>query len=257
MKLKHAILETLSRDELKRICGDLEIGEVDLRSAEAMAAKLSRARRATAEVLFEYLGEPSVKMVADKMGMSAQGRRGSLIDSMLAAEKREEAQEAEPLALKATEGNAKAAAAGGGTPRDGGRPRSQGNEDQMEQYRHSNQAVQRPDAGVQDQFQAKKPPKTYRYDSSLDPALSWDENRDRDLGDWLLGLIERATKEGEKTVFGTPQEWKGGGVRVESIRDAITCLRNLLWTSQPAVPQDQRLLRHTSFQTYPRSIDQA
>jgi hypothetical protein len=52
MKLKHAILETLSRDELKKICGDLEIGEVDLRSVEAMSDKLSRARRATGEVLF-------------------------------------------------------------------------------------------------------------------------------------------------------------------------------------------------------------
>ena len=73
--------------------------------------------------------------------------------------------------------------------------------EQTEQYRHGEEAVQRPDAGVQDQFQAKKPPKTYRYDSSLDPQMSWDENRERELGEWLLGLIERASKEGEKTVF--------------------------------------------------------
>jgi adenine-specific DNA-methyltransferase len=32
----------------------------------------------------------------------------------------------------------------------------------------------RPDVGTQAQFKKRKPPKTYRYDDSLDPALSWD-----------------------------------------------------------------------------------
>jgi adenine-specific DNA-methyltransferase len=99
--------------------------------------------------------------------------------------------------------------------------------DTTEQYRHSEQAVQRPDAGVQDQFQAKKPPKTYRYDSSLDPALSWDEQRERDLGEWLLGLILRAAKEGEAAVFAEPRVWNGGGVRVVSIADAAHMLQQM------------------------------
>ena len=67
--------------------------------------------------------------------------------------------------------------------------------------------MQRPDVGVQDQFQAKKAPRTYRYDSSLDPALSWDEQRERDLGEWLLGLVVRAAKEGEQSVFADQQLW--------------------------------------------------
>jgi len=99
--------------------------------------------------------------------------------------------------------------------------------EKTEQYRHAEQAVQRPDVGVQDQFQAKKPPRTYRYDSSLDPAMSWDEQRERDLGEWLLGLIERAAKEGEKAVFARAQEWKGGGVRVSSTADAVRLLKDL------------------------------
>jgi adenine-specific DNA-methyltransferase len=81
--------------------------------------------------------------------------------------------------------------------------------------------------GVQEQFTQKKPPKTYRYDSSLDPALSWDENRDRELAEWLLGLIEQAAENGEKVVFASPQEWKGGGVRIESIRGAADLLKRL------------------------------
>src|SRR5258706_13007745 len=96
-----------------------------------------------------------------------------------------------------------------------------------ENYRHSQEAIQRPDVGVQEQFSKKKPPKTYRYDSSLDPALSWDENRDRELAEWLLGLIDQAAEKGEVAVFGSPQEWKGGGIRVESTRAAIDVLKRL------------------------------
>lgn len=94
-------------------------------------------------------------------------------------------------------------------------------------YTHGQRAVQRPDVGVQEQFTKKKPPKTYRYDSSLDPALSWDENRDRELAEWLLGLIGQAAEKGERTVFESPLEWKGGGVRVESTRAAVGLLKRL------------------------------
>ena len=80
---------------------------------------------------------------------------------------------------------------------------------------------------MQDQFQAKKPPKVYRYDSSLDPALSWDEQRERDLSEWLLGLIMRAAKEGEAALFAEPQVWKGGGVRVSSVVDAAKILQQI------------------------------
>jgi adenine-specific DNA-methyltransferase len=94
-------------------------------------------------------------------------------------------------------------------------------------YTHGQKAVQRPDVGVQEQFTKKKPPKTYRYDSSLDPALSWDENRDRELAEWLLGLIGQAAEKGERIVFESPLEWKGGGVRVESTRAAVGLLKRL------------------------------
>jgi adenine-specific DNA-methyltransferase len=101
------------------------------------------------------------------------------------------------------------------------------NEKPTDQYTHSQKAVQRPDVGVQEQFTNKKPPKTYRYDSSLDPALSWDESRDRELGEWLLGLLEQASEKGEKAVFASSQDWKGGGVRVESTRAAIALLKRI------------------------------
>ena len=46
---------------------------------------------------------------------------------------------------------------------------------------------------MQPQFRTKRPPRTYRYNASLDPALSWDVNADRERGEALIARIERAT----------------------------------------------------------------
>lgn len=108
-------------------------------------------------------------------------------------------------------------------------------------YQHTQQATQRPDVGVQDQFTAKKPAKTYRYDSSLDPALSWDESRERALAEWLLGLVQRCAIEGEAAVFAQPQEWAGGGVQVQSLKAAADLLQAL---SQPFLNWTGKAERH-------------
>lgn len=112
---------------------------------------------------------------------------------------------------------------------------------QTTDYQHVQQATQRPDVGVQDQFNTRKPPKTYRYDSSLDPALSWDESRDRDLAEWLLGLVQRCATEGEAAVFTTPQVWAGGGVQVQSLKAAADLLQAL---SQPFLNWTGKAERH-------------
>jgi hypothetical protein len=85
MQLKHAILEWLVRDDLKQICERLEIDDVDRRSAEAMRARLSRVRRASPEVLLEFLGEDEVKAVAKAIGMNPTGRRKALVAELVAA----------------------------------------------------------------------------------------------------------------------------------------------------------------------------
>jgi hypothetical protein len=53
-------------------------------------------------------------------------------------------------------------------------------------------AALRPDVGVQKQFRKKKPPRTYRYDSSLSPALQWDEQPAREQGEALIRRIQDA-----------------------------------------------------------------
>lgn len=49
----------------------------------------------------------------------------------------------------------------------------------------------RPDVGTQGQFPKakRKPPKTYRYDSSLSPALDWDDNPARNQAEALIARI--------------------------------------------------------------------
>src|SRR3954470_17696752 len=69
-----------------------------------------------------------------------------------------------------------------------------------ETYRHEDEAPLRPDVGTQAQFKQKKPPKIYRYDSSLSPALDWDgQNPARERGEQLISqIIEAETLEQAK-----------------------------------------------------------
>lgn len=94
-------------------------------------------------------------------------------------------------------------------------------------YNHQQEAVQRPDVGVQPEFNAKKPPKTYRYDSSLAPELVWDENAERDMAEWLLSLVEQAVEKGDKAIFSVPQVWLGTGEKFHSLAECIARLRSL------------------------------
>ena len=68
------------------------------------------------------------------------------------------------------------------------------NPPRTESYQHPTaESLLRPDVGTQAQFRKKKPHATYRYDSSLDPAMSWDEgSKEREEGEGHIAeLLER------------------------------------------------------------------
>ena len=72
---------------------------------------------------------------------------------------------------------------------------------QAENYRHPEaKSLVRPEIGTQAQFKKKKEPKTYRYDSSLSPALDWDgQNQAREQGEQLIRqILEAKTLEESK-----------------------------------------------------------
>jgi len=98
---------------------------------------------------------------------------------------------------------------------------------QADTYTHSQEAVQRPDVGVQPEFTARKGAKTYRYDSSLAPELCWDENAERELAEWLLGRIAEAAERGEQAVFAEPQRWRGTDETFTSIAECVARLKSL------------------------------
>ena len=62
---------------------------------------------------------------------------------------------------------------------------------ETDSYKHPEaSALMRPEVGMQAQFRKKKEPVEYRYDSSLDPAMSWDEgNAAREEGEALIRKI--------------------------------------------------------------------
>jgi adenine-specific DNA-methyltransferase len=102
-----------------------------------------------------------------------------------------------------------------------------------ETYRHpESDLALRPEVGTQPQFRKKKPPVTYRYDSSLSPALEWDgENSVREQGEWLLALIDEASRLPSPHEFEWPSEFRGANDRVlascRGLRDAVEQLKRL------------------------------
>jgi adenine-specific DNA-methyltransferase len=88
----------------------------------------------------------------------------------------------------------------------------------------------RPDVGTQAQFKKRKPPKSYRYDTSLDPALSWDEaSGSRGLGEWLLARISDAARLPAPHRFPEPQKLTGADGKtlatVRGLEDAVEQLK--------------------------------
>jgi adenine-specific DNA-methyltransferase len=90
----------------------------------------------------------------------------------------------------------------------------------------------RPEIGVQAQFKKKKPPATYRYDSSLSPELVWDgQNGARELGEWFVSQIEEASRLAPPHVFAEARQFKGADgtvlATVAGLRDAVEQLKRL------------------------------
>jgi len=90
----------------------------------------------------------------------------------------------------------------------------------------------RPEIGTQPQFRKKKPPATYRYDSSLAPALNWDgQNPAREAGEWLLRLIPEAAALPAPHAFDRPRQLKAADgtvlLSIGSLHEAVEHLRRL------------------------------
>jgi len=109
-----------------------------------------------------------------------------------------------------------------------------------EPYRHAEAtSLMRPEVGTQAQFKKKKPPKTYRYDSSLSPALDWDaKNPAREQGEALIAQLERHIEELRTASLPSPSgrgqgEGADKGEVAKALRQAEGTLRELKALSKP------------------------
>jgi len=83
MRLKPVILSCLGRDTLKSIIEHLALHDADRRSVEAMRKALSRARRATPEILLTYLQRGELQDICEAQGLPVSGRKQELIGRLL------------------------------------------------------------------------------------------------------------------------------------------------------------------------------
>ena len=142
MNLKQALLAVLEAEQLKDLCAELEL-EADRRSPEDMADALSGAKRAKPELLIVKLAVPQLRAALQLFEEPTDGKKEELVQRLLVAGGR-----ASPVSSSSTTTSQAA--------------RASGTTDLAREYRHPDQVVQRPEVGVQDQFQAKKPPRVYR-----------------------------------------------------------------------------------------------
>src|SRR5438105_4638206 len=102
-----------------------------------------------------------------------------------------------------------------------------------EVYKHPEaELLLRPEVGTQAQFRKKKLPKKYRYDDSLSPVMEWDgQNSARVMGEWLLAMIEQASRLEAPHTFSEPQQLKdsSGAVvaTVTGLQDAVQQLKRI------------------------------
>jgi adenine-specific DNA-methyltransferase len=98
-------------------------------------------------------------------------------------------------------------------------------------YEHRQEATARPEIGAPPRFKAKAPPVTYRYDSSLAPALDWDTNPARETAAFLLRCIEEAAGLPAPHEFAEPRELKGADgaalLRIGGLQDAVASLKRM------------------------------
>jgi adenine-specific DNA-methyltransferase len=102
-----------------------------------------------------------------------------------------------------------------------------------EVYKHPEaELLLRPEVGTQAQFRKKKLPKKYRYDDSLSPTMEWDgQNAARVVGEWLLRMIDEASRLESPHTFAEPQHLKdsSGAVigTVTGLQDAVEQLKRI------------------------------
>jgi hypothetical protein len=235
---RRTILESLSRRALLEFADGYGLTGLSGRSKVEIVGALAADRSIPLAELLADFSRDELKAACRACGLDDSGQQKSvLIDRLLGRDtaqpsritrKAGSPRPARKTTKKAT-GTQKVGKRGSKSGRGPAKPK------QALNYFHPEaSALLRPEVGTQPQFKKKKPPATYRYDSSLAPELNWDgQNPARELGEWLLATIEEASRLDPPHNF--PQsggrEFKSSDGRViakvAGLTDAIQQLKSL------------------------------
>jgi len=162
MKLKEALIACLMPDDSRSVCDEFKL-DANRRSADRDGDGSRQREGSQARAIDQEVGLVELADLHSSCSTSStEGDKLALVERLLAAGSRAPHCRWGECGVFADDGNVAAYLRHSPPPR----TRTVKTGDDTAQYRHNDEAVQRPDAGVQDQFQAKKPARTYRYDSS-------------------------------------------------------------------------------------------
>ena len=99
-------------------------------------------------------------------------------------------------------------------------------------YLHTAQTMTaRPEIGAAPRFKSRQKPATYRYDSSLSPALEWDSNPARDTAAFLIDCIEAAAALPHPHLFPEHRVLHGADgealMQIAGLQDALAALKRM------------------------------
>jgi adenine-specific DNA-methyltransferase len=102
----------------------------------------------------------------------------------------------------------------------------------------------RPEIGTQAQFKKKLPPKTYKYDSSLSPALDWDgQNPAREQGEARLASVDTELAAALQRSTALEEMLKAAKLSSSPIAESAQSIRRQVATAQSAVRELKAISR--------------
>ena len=182
MTKKQRLLATLTKQRLIEIAGQFEITSLTALGKDDIVSEISAKRSVLVEDVLEFLTRDELKAICEELGLDSTGKEKNVLIERISGEKMESQAGKEKKTNSKNEEEYSLAKQAKGTEKD------------ARAYVHEESKVSlRPEIGTQAQFRKKKPPKTYKYDSSLSPELEYDgQNPAREQGEALIGNILEA-----------------------------------------------------------------
>ncbi|HEX9051189.1 MAG TPA: hypothetical protein VF841_11715 [Anaeromyxobacter sp.] len=174
MTFKQRVLSVLTKPELLDLGKRFEPDVKSSMSLDELVKRLGGSKRAALDKLLLAYSKKQLDEACNAVGLPGGGTKAELTDRILGA--RPGSGNGATSGEDATDEDEEAAV-----------------EDGAAAYEHKDaKALARPDVGTQPEFKKKRDAKTYRYDSSLSPALEWDGNPAREQGEALIRRVLEA-----------------------------------------------------------------